>query len=202
MVDREWYARRGRMLAKEWRTCNKQRLAVLRRARYAADPAAKDKAREKMASYRRHQKEKNLAAFKAGRHRDYLRHRERLGIPPPRVPVGPEERRRRKAERKKRPQERMRKNLSRRMRELLRSRGACTSKLLGCSGVFLRGYISSLFKPGMSWENYGAWHIDHIRSCASFDLTDSAQQRECFHFSNLQPLWAVENIKKGDKWAA
>jgi hypothetical protein len=52
----------------------------------------------------------------------------------------------------------------------------------------------------MTWENYGpVWHVDHIRPCASFDLTDPAQQRECFHFSNLQPLFAAENLAKGDK---
>jgi HNH endonuclease. len=54
----------------------------------------------------------------------------------------------------------------------------------------------------MSWDNYGrdGWHIDHIRPCASFDLTDPEQQRQCFHYTNLQPLWAADNIRKGAKW--
>jgi hypothetical protein len=43
------------------------------------------------------------------------------------------------------------------------------------------------------------WHIDHIVPCESFDLTDPAQQGQCFHFSNLQPLWARENLRKGTK---
>lgn len=52
----------------------------------------------------------------------------------------------------------------------------------------------------MTWENYGpVWHVDHIRPCASFDLQDPAQQRECFNFKNLQPLFAKENLKKGDR---
>jgi len=51
----------------------------------------------------------------------------------------------------------------------------------------------------MSWDNYGyrGWHIDHIRPCASFDLTDPEQQRECFHYTNLQPLWWQDNLRKG-----
>ena len=56
----------------------------------------------------------------------------------------------------------------------------------------------------MSWDNYGihGWHIDHIRPCASFDLTDPEQQRQCFHYPNLQPLWAFDNLSKNDGWEA
>ena len=79
-----------------------------------------------------------------------------------------------------------------------------TAELLGCSGSELRAYLESLFKPGMSWENYGyyGWHVDHIRPCASFDLTDPEEQKKCFHFSNLQPLWMHENRLKSDHWEA
>ena len=52
----------------------------------------------------------------------------------------------------------------------------------------------------MSWENMGEWHLDHIRPCASFDLTDPDQQRQCFHYSNLQPLWASDNLSKRHSW--
>lgn len=68
--------------------------------------------------------------------------------------------------------------------------------LIGCLPGALRKYIESLFKPGMNWENRGLWHIDHIRPCASFDLTDPEQQRQCFHYTNLRPLWAHENWSK------
>jgi hypothetical protein len=74
-----------------------------------------------------------------------------------------------------------------------------TLDLIGCSIVGLRTYLQSKFKSGMSWENYGQWHIDHIRPCSSFDLRTKEQQKQCFHFSNLQPLWAMENFLKGDK---
>ena len=79
-------------------------------------------------------------------------------------------------------------------------KGSKTRELIGCSYADLRKYLENLFQPGMSWENHGEWHIDHIRPCASFDLTDPEQQKQCFHFSNLQPLWAVENRRKNAKW--
>ena len=74
--------------------------------------------------------------------------------------------------------------------------------LLGCSIEVARFHLECQFTKGMSWDNYGynGWHIDHIRPCASFDLTDSEQQKQCFHYTNLQPLWAEDNLKKGDKY--
>lgn len=82
-----------------------------------------------------------------------------------------------------------------------RAKAAHTLDLLGCTVEELRAHLEAQFKPDMTWENYGryGWHIDHIRPCASFDLTDPDQQRTCFHYSNLQPLWATENHSKGAK---
>lgn len=72
--------------------------------------------------------------------------------------------------------------------------------LIGCSFSELRAHLENQFskRPGMSWETRCFWHIDHIKPCASFDLTDAEQQKKCFHFSNLQPLWAIENLQKGE----
>ena len=77
-----------------------------------------------------------------------------------------------------------------------------TLELIGCTVTELRQYLEVQFTDGMTWKNYGrhGWHVDHIRPCASFDLTDPEQQRQCFHYTNLQPLWAVDNIRKGAKW--
>lgn len=77
-----------------------------------------------------------------------------------------------------------------------------TMNLVGCSIQSLISHLESNFKPGMSWNNYGmrGWHIDHIRPCASFDLSKSEEQSKCFHYSNLQPLWWRDNIIKSDKW--
>jgi hypothetical protein len=76
-----------------------------------------------------------------------------------------------------------------------------TLKLLGCSIEHARKHLESQFKEGMTWENYGkyGWHIDHIIPCASFDLTDPEQQKKCFNYKNLQPLWWQENLSKGSK---
>lgn len=75
-----------------------------------------------------------------------------------------------------------------------------TTELIGCSIEHLRLWLTFYFQPGMLWSNYGEWHIDHTRPCASFDLTDLAQQKECFHYTNLQPLWAQDNLKKGKRY--
>jgi hypothetical protein len=74
-----------------------------------------------------------------------------------------------------------------------------TLDLIGCSIPYLKKHLEAQFQPGMTWENYGhnTWHIDHIRPCASFDLTDPEQQKQCFHYTNLQPLWAKDNMRKG-----
>jgi hypothetical protein len=74
-------------------------------------------------------------------------------------------------------------------------------ELVGCSDDFLKEYLESLFQEGMTWHNHGqyGWHIDHIIPCSSFDLTDPEEQKKCFHYTNLQPLWWYDNIKKGTK---
>ncbi len=71
-----------------------------------------------------------------------------------------------------------------------------TLKLLGCSVEFLKNYLEKKFTKGMSWNNYGKWHIDHIKPCASFELRKPEEQRKCFNYQNLQPLWAKDNLKK------
>ncbi len=74
-----------------------------------------------------------------------------------------------------------------------------TVELLGCSVSFLRQYLQDKFKEGMTWENHGSWHIDHIIPCASFNLLDTDEQKKCFHYTNLQPLWGYDNLSKGCK---
>ena len=74
---------------------------------------------------------------------------------------------------------------------------ATFNQLLGCTYQALAAHIESRFQPGMSWENRDEWHIDHIKPCASFDLSCPDQQRACFHYTNLQPLWAQDNLRKG-----
>ena len=73
-------------------------------------------------------------------------------------------------------------------------------ELLGCDVEQARMHLESQFKSGMNWDNYGAngWHIDHLRPCNSFDLQHPRQQRACFNWRNLQPMWGSENQSKSD----
>ena len=74
-------------------------------------------------------------------------------------------------------------------------------KDLDCSVEELKQYLESKFQPGMSWDNWSldGWHIDHIKPLSSFDLTDRKQLLEACHYTNLQPLWAKDNLSKSDK---
>ena len=76
-----------------------------------------------------------------------------------------------------------------------------TNRLVGCSWKQLKHHLESQFKDGMNWGNHATfgWHIDHIRPCASFNLSDPEQQKQCFHYTNLQPLWWIDNINKSNK---
>jgi len=72
--------------------------------------------------------------------------------------------------------------------------------LLGCEFTTLQKWLEYNFKEGMTWDNYGTyWHIDHTTPCASFDFANESNLRMCFHWSNLNPLEATENLKKSDK---
>lgn len=89
---------------------------------------------------------------------------------------------------------------------LKRSDGSKSKKMveiIGCTMPFLRQYLESLWKENMTWSNYGLgrgrWVIDHIVSCDKFDLTKPEEQRKCFHYTNLQPLWWEENAAKSNK---
>jgi hypothetical protein len=74
-----------------------------------------------------------------------------------------------------------------------------TLELIGCSPIFLISYLESKFTEGMTWDNHGKWHIDHIIPCCSFNLENEEEQKKCFHYTNLQPLWAKDNLRKGGK---
>tara|TARA_B100000405_G_C16580115_1_gene372817 strand:+ start:25 stop:636 length:612 start_codon:yes stop_codon:yes gene_type:complete len=72
-------------------------------------------------------------------------------------------------------------------------KSAATQELLGICVDECRKYIEAQFTEAMTWQNI---HVDHIVPCASFNLTDPEQQRQCFHYTNLQPLLAKENLSK------
>lgn len=72
-----------------------------------------------------------------------------------------------------------------------------TQEILGEEWVLVKNHIERKFKKGMSWDNHGEWHIDHIIPLASAN-TEEELIKLC-HYTNLQPLWAEENIRKGSK---
>jgi hypothetical protein len=76
-----------------------------------------------------------------------------------------------------------------------------TKKLVGCSLKILRLHLEKKFKKKMNWNNYGRgknkWVIDHIIPCIKFDLRKKSEQRKCFNYKNLQPLWWKDNLSKG-----
>lgn len=76
----------------------------------------------------------------------------------------------------------------------------CSLNLLGEDIKTIKAHMEERFQEGMTWDNYGKWHVDHIRPCASFDLTIEENQRRCFHYTNLQPLWAIDNMRKAAKY--
>lgn len=81
------------------------------------------------------------------------------------------------------------------------SKGGSAVKLLGCNISEFKIYIESKFKKGMSWRNYGlkGWHLDHIVPLSNFDLTKTSDVKKACHYSNIQPLWAIENIIKSNR---
>jgi hypothetical protein len=93
----------------------------------------------------------------------------------------------------------LRVNVRRRINFYLKNKNLSSFSIIGCSVDFLKDYIEKKFDTGMSWENYGksGWHIDHI-----VPLSSAKNEQEIIklcHYTNLQPLWWYDNIKKGNK---
>jgi hypothetical protein len=74
-------------------------------------------------------------------------------------------------------------------------------KDLGCTVEFFINYLESKFLPGMTWENHGknGWHIDHIKPLSLYNLENEKEFKEACNYKNLQPLWAIDNIKKSNR---
>lgn len=101
------------------------------------------------------------------------------------------------------PHHRFRHRLANRIRAAVKAKGVKklhrTENLLGCTIQFFMGHLEQKFQAGMAWDNYGEWHIDHIIPCASFNLLIESEQLRCFHYTNLQPLWAQDNLRKSSQ---
>ncbi len=94
----------------------------------------------------------------------------------------------------------VKKRLRRRFEKVMKGKRS-EAEVIGFIGIDLPGlcrHLESLFQPGMTWQNRGneGWHIDHIRPCYTFDLTDPEQVKQCWHYTNLQPLWVADHKEK------
>jgi hypothetical protein len=167
-----------------------------RQRRKNPEVRAQNKAREQTPKYRAKQ-----AAYKQRpevRAKINERERERMQNPEYRTRKAEQQRQRRQED----TNFRLAGNLRVRIRDALKNgwKSARTMELIGCSMEVLRDHLEAQFQPGMTWDNYGpVWHVDHCRPCASFDLTDPEQQRECFGFMNLAPMLGTDNIRKHAK---
>jgi hypothetical protein len=108
-----------------------------------------------------------------------------------------------KARKKIDPAFKLLKTLRSRLSNAIKNKGGIKSEstmnLTGCELNYLKGYLEGKFTEGMTWENHGEWHIDHIKPCCSYNLEDEEEQKTCFNYTNLQPLWAIDNLVKGGK---
>ena len=98
---------------------------------------------------------------------------------------------------------RIKKNLRCRVSKILNGRvkHQGTIQLLGCTIAEFKIHLESLFTDDMTWDNYGSyWHVDHIKPCSLFNLLLEEEQMKCFHYSNMQPLKAEDNLKKYNKF--
>ena len=98
---------------------------------------------------------------------------------------------------KKDPFYRARRNIYKRQKEILGNKQY--SRTIGCTGAELRRHLESQFQPGMNWENYGKWHIDHIFPLSVAFARGPESFKKACHYTNLQPLWAIDNVRKGNK---
>ena len=171
---------------RKYRAANKKKIAEYKRKYYEAN-------KEIRADYQREYREANKEV-RADYQREY------------RADPANKERRNslRRDRRKTDPSWAIQIDLSSRLSQIMKGVGgekpASTMNIVGCTRDELIAHLASKFKPGMTMENQGSyWHVDHIMPCAAFDHNIPAQVRTCWHYTNLQPLEAKENMRKGCK---
>ena len=176
---RAGYDEERRAAKKAYYERNRERILKQKREYFLRNKEAIDRYRQT--------KRKEISAWNSRWHRE---NRERIR------PRKREESRRRNLDPSYRLAHRLRGRITRALKG--RTKPDRTEALLGCSFGEFRQYIGRLLRPGMTMDNYGSkWHIDHIIPCSAFDMTKEGQIRQCFHFTNLRPMWARANIRKG-----
>lgn len=99
----------------------------------------------------------------------------------------------------KTPKARMAAAVRTRLRSALKAKTQSTRAYLGCTPEFFKKHIEAQFLPGMTWENFGKWHMDHIVPLSAFDLSDLRQVQIACNWTNIRPLWAKTNLRKSSK---
>lgn len=176
--DRSWsaeHAEQRRAASRRYYARHKDKY----RARYERDRAA---LLEQQRRYREVNREKARATSRRWYHRNPARGKQRLAADP-----------------QARLANALRKRLNMAVRRGCKAGSAVAD--LGCTIAALKVRFEAMFEPGMTWENYGDWHIDHIVPLVTFDLTDRQQLLRACHYTNLQPLWREANLRKGAKIA-
>lgn len=200
---------------------NSNIISVAKRERYKSDPEYKDKILKYCVNYRKKNPETNRKwAQKNKQHRkEYSQSKERLeyqrkyrttdarSIALTKFNNKPERKetmRLYQIERRKDPIQNIKDRLNRRIHHALKqfkeTKKMRSVDFIGCDIDSLMIHLSSTFKEGMSWENRGLWHIDHIKPCAMFDHSLITEILKCWNFSNLQALWKSENLKKSSNY--
>jgi len=176
---------------KEYRKFNPEKIKLTQKKYYEAH---KVELNESSSEYRKDWREKNKLKIREQARLYYQKHKERIYD-----------------YRRKRVKTDIQTRLAQRLRCRLRiarknnQKKGSAIRDLGCSLADLMVHIEKLFYnhkqtgEAMHWGNYGLWHVDHILPLSSFDLTDIKQVKLACHYTNLQPLWAIDNQRKGSR---
>lgn len=148
-------------------------------------------------NYRKENYEKDLEYQKQWRNNNKQKQKEYFKLRNSKQETIIKRNNRRKERRKQEPMFAIMENVRRRINEYINNKRLSTIEIIGCTPLELKQHLENQFVKGMSWENRNEWHIDHI-----IPLSSASNQEELFklcHYSNLQPLWAIDNIKKSNK---
>lgn len=185
------------------KACSKIASAADRKKRAAKIKERTILKKDEIAEYQKGYRIKNAERLRRFYAERYLK---RKAAKPPRVFKTAEEKAEKKKARLRLPENRIKCRIRHRLFICLRDFGNGTKSksglsYVGCSIPELKRHLESQFKKGMSWANHSktGWHIDHVIPCSSFDHADEKQIYQCWHFSNLRPMWAKQNLKKGAK---
>jgi len=183
-------AERVREVAREYRKRNRDRINARERKRFADNSELRMRKRESDRRYHAKNKERAKAYYHKNKERIMKNHTIWCLN-------------RRKTDIHYRTMDNLRSRINHAIKKANAVKSAKTEELIGCTVDYLHKHLEKQFKEGMSWNNRKEWHIDHIIPVdyyiKNFDFTDFEVQKKCFHYTNMQPLWKIENIRKGNK---